>query len=495
MKGDLTQIRILHVSDLHLGDTHRFQPDLTPDADRPAGRGHLSLASSIRSDLDSLSGKRRWLDNHTKCPLIVAATGDLTDNASSAEFQRARTFFDEIYSAPIVGSPISPETTFVVPGNHDVIYDEPDVGRRWFPYCDFYQDLFSHTCRPQEAYRLCRVRDLSEKLRIVVVELNTAFDVRKGSPDEKRGHVSAEDIDRIRDELDAIPKDRLGRAVRIAIMHHHPVVLPALAEPGRGYDAVVNAQALLAVLRDFGFHLVLHGHKHFPHAFSYDPICAWTLEPGLPLMIVSGGSAGSRGLPDADGATNTYNAIAVKWDPVAHHARIVVETRGLVRHDDRRLPLTPARWYWKTLRTVDRVLANEPPTNAIVPSDRLYSPTDDALAQKSREDYYRRTRGNMLVASVYPSLEPDQCYEVRVCIVPHHEESRELPIRVEWSCGPNFRDVVICHRDEDKTFQATISYWGSMLVCATMYFEDETKENVHIYAHLPAHHSEQPAPG
>lgn len=485
MRPHLVQARIIHVSDLHFGETHRFQPDRTPDADRPSARGYRSLAQSIRADVESLAGQHRWLSAHDSCPLAVAVTGDLTNTASVAEFEQVKAFLGHLRGEAIAGAIVDESSMFVVPGNHDVIYDEVDPGRRWYPYCEFYQEVFGHTCRPRHAHDLTRVRDFSEQRRLIIAEVNTAFDVRKGSPDEKRGQVAAEDIDRLRDQLSAIPESSLSGSIRIALMHHHPVVLPALAEPGRGYDAVVNSQTLLAVLRDFGFHLVLHGHKHYPHTFSYDPLCAWTLDPALPMVVVSGGSAGCRSLPDADGATNTYNAIAIKWFPEGHQARILVETRGLVRHDERRIPLSPGKWYWRTLRIVDRVIRREPQVRVVVPATREFSEITDAPATSSREHIYKSTRGNMLVAEVYPSLDPDQCYDVRVRIVPHRHDDRVIPMRVEWSCGPNFPKVVTCERGEDEEFSATFSYWDSMLVCATLHFEDGDAKQAHIYAHIP----------
>jgi hypothetical protein len=50
------------------------------------------------------------------------------------------------------------------------------------------------------------------------------------------------------------------------------VVLPSLAEPDRGYDAILGSQLLLDLLKRYDFHVLLHGHKHYPHTFSYDAV-------------------------------------------------------------------------------------------------------------------------------------------------------------------------------------------------------------------------------
>lgn len=443
------------------------------------------MADSILADLEQLDGQHPAWDAHDNSPLILALTGDLTDTASPPEFQQAAAMISSFQAKPILGTRLTRETTFVVPGNHDAIYDQADAGRRWFPYCEFYENVQGFRCKPAEAFELTRVIDRISSQALLVAEVNTCFDVRKGTDEENRGHVDPAAIDRLRDTLGAIPRDRLDGSIRIALMHHHPVVLPALAEPGRGYDAVVNAQMLLAVFRDFGFHLLLHGHKHFPHTFSYDATCAWTAEPSPPMMVLAAGSAGSDGLPDAEGATNTYNMIAVKWNPNARHGRIRVETRGLVRHNRHRVPLTPGKWHWRTLRVVDRIIATESSSPVPRYTRRPYGSPLDEGGEAFRTTEYAKTRGNMLVAEVLPSLDPEQAYEVHLRVTPHRLASRVIPSRVEWSPGPSFRDVVCCSQADNPNFSARFSYWDSMLVRATLYFDDGEPVHTAVYAHLP----------
>lgn len=481
----LPQLRVVHASDIHFGASHRFQPPVTPSNNRPPSRGYPELSAAILADLEQVEDDHPAWEAHPDNPVILALTGDLTDTASAAEFEQAAALVSAFRAGPVLGSQLTPETTFIVPGNHDAVYDQPDAARRWFPYCDFYENLQSHRCRPAQAYELTRVIDRIDTHGFLVAEVNTCFDIQKGTPEENRGHVDPSAVDRLRDTLSAIPRARLDGSIRIALMHHHPVVLPSLAEPGRGYDAVVNAQMLLAVFRDFGFHLLLHGHKHFPHTFSYDATCAWTLEPSPPMMVVAGGSAGSTGLPDAEGATNTYNLISIKWNPSARHGRVRVETRGLVRYDERRVALSPGRWHWRTLRVVDRIIATEVPPRTALSSVRPFDPAADQEGENFRMGEYAKTHGNMLVAEVLPSLEPDQAYEVNLRVTPHRISNRKIPRKVEWSPGPSFSDVVCCEFGSNPNFSARFSYWDSMLVRATLHFEDVPPVHTSVYAHLP----------
>ncbi|MEZ5952199.1 MAG: hypothetical protein R3C12_24015 [Planctomycetaceae bacterium] len=64
-------------------------------------------------------------------------------------------------------------------------------------------------------------------------------------------------------------KESIGKSI-LALIHHHPVLIPALVEADRNYDAVLRSGHLLNLLNKYGFHLVLHGHKHWPCTFTVD---------------------------------------------------------------------------------------------------------------------------------------------------------------------------------------------------------------------------------
>ena len=451
-------------------------------------RGYPSLVQSLHHDLQSpmFSSKEWSSSSKAPNPLVLMATGDLTQTASAKEFSQARRFLEDVVAAPLLGTQVSLKDVFVVPGNHDVVYNEPDTERRWSPYCEFYENITGQRVRPADADQLTRVVDRVDDLGLVVAEINSCVDVLKGTGDEIRGHVDPLAIERLRQQLERIAPERLVRAIRVALIHHHPVVLPALSEPGRGYDAVVGAQLLLATLQDFGFHLVLHGHKHYPHTFSYDAVCAWTSEPVQPMMVVAGGSASSRGVPEGVyGATNTYNLVAYKWNPLARQGRVRIVTRGLVRHDTHGALANPARWHWKTLRVDDRILTITASAPTVGRSTtRRYKKALDDTYDAARHGEYRRLRWNMLAAEVLPSLEPGLAYEVRVWLLSHDNQRRELPDKVVWSPGDDFDEVKTCFAKGNPLFSASFTYWGPMLVQARLYFGSEVVTSS-IYARVP----------
>jgi hypothetical protein len=374
----------------------------------------------------------------------------------------------------------------LVPGNHDLIFDKQDPVERWAFYCAFERRFRARDVQPDAAHELSRIVDRSAE-GLVIAEINSCFDVRKGSPDAIRGQVDEAVIARLRRELEAIPGS-LNDSLKVALIHHHPVVLPALAESGRGYDAIVNSTMLLELLRDFGFHLVLHGHKHFPHTFSYDTQCAWTADPAQGVLVVSGGSAGAahEALPGKMGAVNTYNAISLRWNPAAKHGRIRVMTRGLQTTDPKNRPMPAPNWHWRTLKVDDRLIGSR--QHLPQPRARTRAHTQADLAAESlRTDPYRRLRGNMPVVEVMPSLDPNQAYEALLWIVPHEADGhrRVLPLRVEWLPGSRFPEVAVCERADDLAFAATVAYFAGMNVLVRLFFDDGEAVTHTLYARKP----------
>lgn len=263
------------------------------------------------------------------------------------------------------------------------------------------------------------VDDRVDDLGAIIVTLNSAVYVEKNMPDEIRGRVAAKQIDTLAKRLRAIPPSRLRSAIRVALIHHHPILIPDLVEPGRDYDAVHNSAQLLTVLRKFGFHLLLHGHKHNPHVFTEDSVSAYRKGEPHPILIVAGGSVGSDELPPRSG--NCYNRIVVKWNPAADQTRVCVTTRGLRVVDDDEHDLLPWDWTWQTMRVDDRqFIGGEVLPNGRAEQARPFDASVDAPAETERSAEYQRLRFYFPVAAVMPSLQPGQVNEARVWIVRHN---------------------------------------------------------------------------
>lgn len=74
-------------------------------------------------------------------------------------------------------------------------------------------------------------------------------------------------------------------SLKLAVLHHH--VAPIFPEEVKKFETLLNAGRFKRHLVEAGFHVVLHGHKHWPEAFL-DP----TVSQEAPLIVVSGGTVG-----------------------------------------------------------------------------------------------------------------------------------------------------------------------------------------------------------
>jgi hypothetical protein len=264
-------------------------------------------------------------------------------------------------------------------------------------------------------------------------------------------------------------------------------LIPALAEPGRGYDAVLNSGMLMSILRRYGFHLVLHGHKHYPCTFTEDVSPAFQKLSEQPVFISGVGSIGSTSLPNAPKSSNCYNRITIKWHPAARQSRTYVRTRGLTVFNEDFTERVPGLWYWITLKDDDRTFVDQSSTPMMRGKTEAckFDGEKDGLHEEERQSQYRRTRGNLAVAEILPSLEPGQAYEARCWIVGHNRKNDDIPREVTWSAGEWF-EVITMERAEDPHFCTTFTYWGPMLVQARLRFQDGEEQCTYVYARIPA---------
>ena len=499
--GEWRHLRILHLTDLHFGPKHRFSPPRTADGTFAAAAGTVSLLDSVRADLaqiDAAAAGPAPAAQAGAFRLIVALTGDLTESGDSKQFASARAFIDGMSTKPLLGCTLSEKDVFVVPGNHDLSFSDESAAKRWVEYCLFESDhrrrmdVDAHMVDPS------RPSDLSTIVAgdgLVVAQLNSCAYIRKDDKSEvNRGHIDTESLIRLDEQLAKMTQGARDGAVKIALIHHHPVVLPMLVDAGKGYDGVVNANPLLTLLAKYRFHAVLHGHKHAPHTFSYDAVCAWTTVPVQPMMVIAGGSAGmgdASEMPDGPGVTNTYNIIDIKWHPRSYQARVHVETRGLVRHDRADgTDMLPHRWHWQTLRVDDRVISTTRPWKPQSPASltlRARSDAEDQAFDDQRSKAIDATRRNYPAIEIMPSLHAGQGYEARVWIESQKDHSGyEEPVNVEWSAGPAFPQVYRALASPGGSFEARFSYFKPMLIQARLHWKKrKTPSLAYIYAHLP----------
>jgi 3',5'-cyclic AMP phosphodiesterase CpdA len=136
------QLRILHLSDFHYHTrTKGGLSNHICDPPDPTGStaGFPLLLDLVQKDLNSADWSNfGWALGGPGLPvprLIVAATGDFAHTARGDEFDKAQAFLAGLCDAscknPILGSRVSARDIFVVPGNHDVIYDQKEPKHRF----------------------------------------------------------------------------------------------------------------------------------------------------------------------------------------------------------------------------------------------------------------------------------------------------------------------------------------------------------------------------
>jgi 3',5'-cyclic AMP phosphodiesterase CpdA len=344
------KLRIIHLSDLHFGTEHRFAAAPTINGDPVTQDRNFRLHDSLSRDW---AGLRDAYDRDVA--QLVALTGDLTCGAVSDEFNAAHQFVNALIETPVLGKPCNPAHIFVVPGNHDVAWEEKNPRDRMQRYLSWYNDLgFAEQIRPSDYRRLSQIRIFNDsRVRALIVELNSCLYVEKDRPDANRGRIDDSAIHELETALNQLPAEVVSKSFRILMLHHHPILLPAFAEAGRGYDAMENAGPLLALLRRNRFHLVLHGHKHLPRFEEYHAGQGF-----LPLhhnawktLVAGGGSAGAvtGQLPTSlPGATNTYSILELHTDDNMEVCGIRVELRALQLHADNDISV-PQSMQWATM--------------------------------------------------------------------------------------------------------------------------------------------------
>jgi len=408
------------------------------------------------------------------------------ETGSYEEFEDAGTFIKGLSESTILGQQRGIDSIFAVPGNHDLLFDTKDKRKRWQQWMDFHQRTFGrqYTGDPDS---IPHVIDRAEDLGVIVLCLNSAMHVQKATPDEQRGRLDMKQLKLVKNALKEIPLDRLHASIRIALLHHHPILIPPLAEPKRGYDAVHNSGHLLQILREYGFQLVLHGHKHNAFTFTDDVKPAFQQIDPRPIFVAAGGSAGSTELPSGPQITNSYNRVTVKWHPNAQQTRVRVETRVLERFDRSGQELLPTEWEWLSGPFDDRNFYG----GRRAPSPRAPLEETTEVADDDRKACYENTRGNFPVVEVMPSLEPGQAYEARLWIVHHAQpepgtikEDLTKPTLVKWSAGKRFR-VQTVRAEDDPNFCIAYDYWGPMLVKADIHFKDKYQATAFVYARMP----------
>jgi 3',5'-cyclic AMP phosphodiesterase CpdA len=317
-------VRILHLSDLHIG----------------AGADPESLWQPLLADLrDAQEGLAA-----EKVDYLVVS-GDITNRASPAEFDRARIFLSRVIDE--LG--LTSQRCVIVPGNHDLDWNTDvyawknkrhvDVAR--LPPGSYTQQGDGYNLRDDARYPE-RFRNFSASLYHPLMQREYPLSAQ----DQCVPHLYAEDglqilalnsaweIDEYFQERSGINEAALSRGLELAdrqigderaagrLAAARPVLRMAVwHHPITGNEKIV-ADAFLARLRQAGVRLCLHGHVHEDRADLINYL--------TPTRRIHVAGAGSFGAPTADrpeSVPRLYNLLELARD----HRSLTVHTRCLRR--------------------------------------------------------------------------------------------------------------------------------------------------------------------
>ncbi len=309
-------IFILHLSDLHFGDGEDIEAKYQP------------LVADLRDKNGGLGLQK--LDH-----LVIS--GDLTKRATPKQFELAYKFISKLIS----DFELTAERIIVVPGNHDLSWDEEVY--KWVPkrkldektlengsFCrqgdgflvrddekyplrfkNFSQWLYhplSQTQYPQTEKDQC-ISYLFPSTRIQYITLNSSWEIDEWF--QTRVSVNDGALSRALSKADKEVKDQLTdniSVLRIAVLHH----------PVNGEDRL-NNDALLERLRKADVKVLLHGHIHENRVeligYLHD----------RKIHVAGAGSFGAAKQDRSESMPRLYNLLEISGDL----SRLKVHTRCL----------------------------------------------------------------------------------------------------------------------------------------------------------------------
>lgn len=248
---------------------------------------------------------------------------------------------------------ITPANIIATPGNHDIVAGtEPNSPQRYglfqkawlqpdpvvVPFLEGIHDINgldtpSHVLRdPQGNWAVFPINTANwSQLRVSDDDDAEIADLRaliKADGNAERistlDRLCTYDIARVSDDqLEALRKmvKEVGDVrLRIAVLHHH--LLPVDGrEEFKSFESITNLGLLRQVLRDLGFHVVVHGHKHATAAY-YDHIYPdhSAQQSAHRVLTISGGTFG----PSAQHPDTPFQLI--KFEGIPHAPRCTIES-------------------------------------------------------------------------------------------------------------------------------------------------------------------------
>ena len=363
---------ILHASDPHLGDV---SPGQKLDDDKEVLEAQPDLETTQTVFKRTLRALGRFVKDNGK-PEVAVVSGDLAYRAHTSGFNA----FTELLSARADIFPDDRSQIVVVPGNHDVVWNEaPGTPAR---YTGFLSATRAQGCvtplldgvdfDTQTGALFDEATDhphVASTDHVLAVALNTSnycgvLAAPRGAMTEDKWHEALEPLGAARDELmkelrrlrqHDMPRisraqiealglyfEKLGLPrhrdddprLRVAVLHHQ--LLPvSTREERKAFESLVNLGLVRETLQEYGFELVLHGHKHESGMYWDIATERELTAPARRILVIS-----SPGHFNVDAPT--MRAIVLMGSATVRNARIITfkgagPHRHQALHDDTQL--------------------------------------------------------------------------------------------------------------------------------------------------------------
>ena len=332
--------RVLHLSDIHIGDTYIQSKD---------------IAYRIISDIENEN-----IDN-IQC---VVVTGDIFEGRCGLSDDivcEAIEFFNIIFEELKASTDIKKEDFLFVPGNHDIMREE-DTSKRWSKYSsflngfydsipDFYDTNDFSLLKTYDDSRIAFVGFNSCGLKeepLIDVKLLKDMDKIDDSQydasgiDKKNllnfigtqtkaktfvdyGEISPKQILRVKRELNKYDDYNI-----VAFFHHHFYLFPEVYSKYGDSSLIRNYTNIIQQLQQAHVKTVLHGHKHFD---LERPLItdSYYENPKNIINVIAGGSVGTNRI-----AKHTFNII----DFYDKDSDLELVQRKFVYNNDQLEPIT-----------------------------------------------------------------------------------------------------------------------------------------------------------
>lgn len=306
--------RIAHISDLHISE---LEPgDLTS----LQWLGKILAQVKFKVDVVAEKHNQKKLDALKDSlselqPNVIVVTGDITNYGDRKSFQKAVEILTELKQAA------KAERIICVPGNHDSLCERVAqlrskglADRTFIRLASLFNQETALIRKTSFDQNMLGVIDKGDGLPLLknyqeLITKDEYGEVNPGTPlyvstpwgeiifflfnstndpgyMANEGRIGPSQYNALNSYLkNPTEKERFARAVRIALLHHHPINNPDITADvvERGYDAMTDGSTLITYIGKRGFHLVLHGHQHMPYM--------WEMKPGVIPNISAAGSA------------------------------------------------------------------------------------------------------------------------------------------------------------------------------------------------------------